>query len=468
MLDQEPAVVDRADPVPLAPRCRHTRPAAGHVHLPRHRAARAERDRPADHPGREDRRGRGQRGGQDDAHQAAAALLRPRPGAHHPRRTRHPRRQPVRPPSQRRRRAAGDPRLRRHDRRQHPLGTARRHGPGDRAGRPRRRRPPVRPGPPRRVRHAGRAARSPAVGRPAAAAGHRAGDDPRRPGAAPGRADHGPRRRVERTRPRPAAPADGRPDDVDDLPQPADGDRRRPDRLPRGRPDHRRRHPRRAAGPQPRLRPALPAAPSRRRGAADGHRRPALHGPSSRARLRSARSAAFSGAAIRSRPAAPGRHAATRGGRRSFGPRGRRSATAPRRPPTGSIRTRRPCGSACPSSVPDRGKGRGATPRHRTRSRCRPPVPPSRDGTRRWPPTSPTTPCRNRRSGRDRRDRRPAAAPTTVRRHPRRSPPLPARTRARHRRGARRLEAWCSRPCGPGWTRSTPPSTSSPTVRSSP
>ena len=277
-------------------------------------------------------------------------------------------------------------------------------------------------------------ARSPALRRPAAAARHRAGHDPRRPRAAPRRADHGPRRGVERTGPRPAAPAHGRPDHPDDLPQPADRDRRRPDRLPRGRPDHRRRHAHRAAGPQPGLRPPLPAAPSRRRGAADGHRRPALHGPSSRARLRDARSAAVPGAEIRSRPAAPGRRAATRRDGRSFRPRDRRRG---RRDVHQLVRS----GPADPADPPAPRRARTAeraaapTPRHRTRSRCRPPVPPSRDGTRRWPAPPATTPCRNRRSGRDRRDRRPAAAPTTVRRHPRRSPrPLPARTRARHRR----------------------------------
>ena len=81
--------------------------------------------RPADLARGEGRRGRGQRGGQDDADQAAAALLRPRRRPRHPRRPRPARPEPVRPAPQRRRRAAGDPRLRRHDRRQHPLGTAR-------------------------------------------------------------------------------------------------------------------------------------------------------------------------------------------------------------------------------------------------------------------------------------------------------------------------------------------------------
>ena len=57
-----------------------------------------------------------------------------------------------------------------------------------------------------------------------------------------------------------AAAPHGRPDDPHDLPQPADRHRRRPDRVPRGRPHRRRRSPRRAADPQPRLRPPLPPA----------------------------------------------------------------------------------------------------------------------------------------------------------------------------------------------------------------
>ena len=110
------------------PRHRHPAPAAGHLHLPRHRATRAVGHRPADLARGEGRRRRGQRGGQDDADQAAAALLRPRRRPRHPRRPRPARPEPLRPAPQRRRRAAGDPRVRRDDRRQHPLGTPGRHG----------------------------------------------------------------------------------------------------------------------------------------------------------------------------------------------------------------------------------------------------------------------------------------------------------------------------------------------------
>ena len=149
VLDQKPAVADPADPAPLAPRHGRAAPAAGHVQLPRHRATGAVGHRPADLARGEGRPRRGERGGQDDADQAAAALLRPRRRPRHPRRPRPPRPEPVRPAPQRRRRAAGDPRLRRDDRRQHPLGTPGRHRRRRRARRAGRRRPPLRAGPAR-------------------------------------------------------------------------------------------------------------------------------------------------------------------------------------------------------------------------------------------------------------------------------------------------------------------------------
>ena len=81
ILDEKPSVTDPVDPAPVRPGPRRAERRERHVHLPRGRRAVA--DRPALHhrPRAEARRGRRQRRGQDDADQAAAALLRPRPRA---------------------------------------------------------------------------------------------------------------------------------------------------------------------------------------------------------------------------------------------------------------------------------------------------------------------------------------------------------------------------------------------------
>ena len=112
-----------------------------------------------------------------------------------------------RPAPQHQHGAAGDARLRRHRRREHPVGQARRHRRGGARGGRSRRRPRVhraaRPG----LRHPGRPARQAALRRPAPAPGDRPRHHPGRAGAAPRRADHRAGRRVGAAGARPAPPA---------------------------------------------------------------------------------------------------------------------------------------------------------------------------------------------------------------------------------------------------------------------
>jgi subfamily B ATP-binding cassette protein MsbA len=153
-----------------------------------------------------------------------------------------------------------DPRLRRDGARQHRLRPAGRNGRADGAGGEGGRRPRLRHGAARWLRDAGRAAGAFAVGRAAAATGDRAGDDPGRAAAGAGRADDRARRRRERADPGAAAPADSGANDDHRLPQPADGAGSEPDPGPRGRAGRGGGHPRRVAGAWRRLRRAVGAA----------------------------------------------------------------------------------------------------------------------------------------------------------------------------------------------------------------
>ena len=123
----------------------------------------------------------------------------------------------------------------------------------DSRGPRRRERGGVRRRPPEGARHARRGGRRPALGRPEAAARHRAGSPEGPADPHPRRGDVGPRHR-ERAggAGRPRAPH-GRSDDARHRPPPLDGAARRPDRRSRTRPARRARPSRRAPGARRRL-----------------------------------------------------------------------------------------------------------------------------------------------------------------------------------------------------------------------
>ena len=169
--------------------------------------------------------------------------------------------------------AAGDPRLRRHRRREHPVGQARRHRRGGaRGGRSRRRARLHRAARPR-LRHPGRPARQAAVRRSTPTAGDRPRHHPGCAAAAPRRADHRAGRRVGAAGARSAAQADGGPHHDHHLARPAHGDRCRRDRRPRRGRRQRRRPPRGTAGHLADLRAPLRPPPGPRPGSRPRHRR---------------------------------------------------------------------------------------------------------------------------------------------------------------------------------------------------
>ena len=288
--------------------------------------------------------------------------------------------------------------------------------------------------------------------------------------------------------------------------------------VPRQRPDHRGRHARRAAGPEPGVCPALPPAQPGRRAAAHRLRRTALDGPSPRHRRPPFRwvarcSGARPGTPLRGRPAA-----AVRG----------RPATPAPEPVTGAVPTialptaaalhtaalphDQPCPTASPAHdsaadghpgddrLPDGHPGDdraartvalAAAVRSAGHGLVRPgpaddpvPAPPDRPRTAQGSAAhvrrSPAVPGAG--AGHPLHRLGTACSRGTCPRTGSRVPPSARRALSLDGTGvdraalinrtrmdrARTLEPWCPLPCGPRQARSTPPSTSSPAGRSSP
>ncbi|CAA9515750.1 MAG: Efflux ABC transporter, permease/ATP-binding protein, partial [uncultured Solirubrobacteraceae bacterium] len=227
-----------------------------------------DRRRDARRPGRHDAGHRGGDGlGQDDAGLPRRAAVRPggRPGDH--RRGGRPRALLRVPGRHGRARLPGDLPLPRDDPRQPALRQARGHGRGARGRRARRAGPRPHRLAARGLRHGGRRARLPLLGRREAAHRHRP-HDPAQPARA--RARRGDERPGQRDRARGAGrpgPPVGGPDHDRHRPPPLHGARRRPARGPRPRAGRRARHPRRARGPRG------PVRAAGRRGRDDGRGR---------------------------------------------------------------------------------------------------------------------------------------------------------------------------------------------------
>ena len=235
LLDEQPRIVDRPGAVRVE-RARGVVELDGVTFTYPGAAAPALRDvTPAGRAGPDGRAGGRLGRRQDDAGQAAAALLRPGPRGGPPRRPR-----PARPragvaAAQRRDPAAGDARAARQRARQHRLraaGRERRRDPRRGRGRGRRR---VHRGAAGRLRHRPRRARPAPLRRPAPAGRDRPRPAGGRAGARARRALDRPRRRGARGARRAAAAADARPHDDRDLARPADGARRGRDPRARGR-----------------------------------------------------------------------------------------------------------------------------------------------------------------------------------------------------------------------------------------
>ena len=273
--DEEPAV---AEPDAPAARPRHRRAPVrgGLVHLRRHRATRPARG------GLRLARPQVAIVGASGAGKSTLTklLLRtydPDRGRRDPRRRRPARLSLSDPAPQHQRGAAGDARLRRHGRREHPVGQAGRHR---RGGARRGARPPTRTGSSRGSTSGydtGSASGAPALRRPAAAPRHRPGDDPRRPRPPARRADDRPGRRVGPPCAGSAAPAHGRPYHDHHLARPAHRDRRRRDRRPRRRARSAPSARTSSCWPPRRPTPTSTRSTTRRRGPLHRHGRESLH-----------------------------------------------------------------------------------------------------------------------------------------------------------------------------------------------
>ena len=252
-------------------RVRISRGPAGRARLQRRRARRI-----GGRPGGPERRR------QDDGDGPGRAVSRPDAGTHPAQRHRHPRLSPAHLSRPAGHRPAGRLPVRRIGARQHRLRPARRHGRRGRRRRPARQRARVHRQAARPVRDVRRRARRQALGRPAAAAGHRPGD----PGVA---ADPHPRRGHQQpghgkraAHPGVDGDAARRANHLRDRPSPLHDPPRRPDPADGRRPRHRARHPRATHERARRLLPHGPA-PDGREHQARARKRRVRAGPDAQA-----------------------------------------------------------------------------------------------------------------------------------------------------------------------------------------